>query len=311
MRPFRWIGDKVIAWLIYEKEVTGVPLCNFDRLRTEIRACDVLLVEGRSRVSDVIKNVTQSIWTHAALYIGRLSDIQDVRLRDRLARHYHGDHGDQLIIEALLGHGTIIGPLSKYRSEHIRICRPRGLSTRDAQQVIAVAAGHLGNGYDVRQLLDLARFLYPYGILPRRWRSSLFERNVGKSTRTVCSTVIAEAFASVKFPVLPVIHETEDGRLRFYKRNTRFYTPRDFDYSPYFEIIKCPLLGMDDISVYHHLPWDERGIVCDNEDECYLSAGFGAEPAGPVREVLAEALDEPAPPTTKPIDKVFKPVRRR
>jgi hypothetical protein len=277
MKLFRWVGDRVINWLVREDEIAGSPFCDFNRLSFEIRPCDVLLVEGRSHVSDVIKTITQSIWTHAALYIGRLYDITDTALREQIARHYSGDPNEQLMIEALLGQGTIVCPLAKYKHENLRICRPRGLASHDAQKVIAFAARHVGSDYNVRQLLDLARFMYPYTILPRRWRSSLFEHHAGASTQTVCSTMIAEAFAAVKFPVLPVIQQDHDGRLRLYKRNTRLYTPRDFDYSPYFEIIKYPLLGIDDISLYQRLPWDEHGRICNSQDDCYTPAP--AEPA--------------------------------
>ncbi len=83
-------------------------------------------------------------------------------------------------------------------------------------RVIAHAIRHLGNDYDVRQLLDLARFLFPWGILPRRWRSSLFQHNAGKPTHTVCSSLLAEAFSAVGFPVLPFIDRGADGSLRFF-----------------------------------------------------------------------------------------------
>lgn len=304
MNPLRWLGAQAITWLVHEADATGTPFCDFNRLSFEIRPCDVLLVEGRSRVSEVIKNITQSIWTHAALYIGRLYDIEDIGLRAHIGRYYSGDPGDKLIIEALLGEGTVVHPLSKYKAEHLRICRPRGLSSGDAQRVIGFCARHLGNEYDVRHLLDLGRFMFPYGILPRRWRSTLFERHVGDLTRSVCSSMIAEAFAAVRFPVLPVIQQGADGRLRLYKRNTRLYTPRDFDYSPYFEIIKYPPLGIDDVSIYQQLPWDEHGIVCNSEDDCYLpgvvqnTAEQAARPeagdtAGPRSEPAQRGRDVP------------------
>ncbi len=289
MKLFRWVGERVIDWLVREEEIAGSPFCDFNRIGFEIRPCDVLLVEGRSHVSDVIKTITQSIWTHAALYIGRLYDITDAGLRDLIIRHYSGDPHEQLMIEALLGQGTIVCPLAKYRAENLRICRPRGLSSHDAQKVIAYASGHLGSDYNVRQLLDLARFMFPYTVLPRRWRSSLFERHAGAPTETVCSTMIADAFASVKFPVLPVIQQGADGHLRLYKRNTRLYTPRDFDYSPYFEIIKYPLLGIDDISLYQRLPWDENGIVCNDKGDCYSAVA----PQPTVEIASNEGLNKP------------------
>jgi hypothetical protein len=282
-----WLTQKVIAWLVHETPASGIPLSDFDRLCFEIRPCDVLLVEGRSRVSNVIKNITQSAWTHAAIYIGRLHDIEDPELRDIVSAHFSGKPSDQLLIEAVLGEGTVVRPLSKYRGEHLRICRPKGLSLQDAQHVVRYSARHLGAGYDVRHLLDIGRLMVPYALVPRRWKSSLFEHRAGQPTRTVCSSMIAAAFSHVHFPILPVIHRAEDGRLHLYKRNTRLYTPRDFDYSPYFDIIKYPFLGFDDLAIYRQLPWDQDGVICNAENECYLPQGHPAAtgrtfPAGSV-----------------------------
>lgn len=278
-----WLTTRLVGSLTAERHPVGTPLCDFERVRYDIRPGDVLLVEGRSRVSDVIKLVTQTPWTHSALYIGRLHDIDDRLVRDRIAaRCEPTDLEEQLVIEALLGMGTIVGPLGKYRNANLRICRPTGLARQDAQTVIAHAARHLGCDYDTRQLLDLARFLFPYGILPRRWRSSLFNHNAGTPTRTVCSSMIAWAFSAVRFPVLPVIRREADGTVRLHRRNHLLYTPRDFDYSPYFEIIKCPYMGFVEQTAYRHLPWDEQGRISNGDDDRFEPA---LEPVGNERSM--------------------------
>ena len=246
----------LIRWLTRERPPATIPLCDFNRLRFELRPCDVLLVEGRTRVADVIRVITQSPWTHAVLYIGRIFDIRNPRLRARVEAHFEGDPEEQLVIEAELGRGTVVSPLSRYQHDHLRICRPDGLAADDAQQVLAYAIRRLGTPYDLRQILDLARFLLPWSIFPRRWRSTLFEHNAGTATRTVCSTLLAEAFSAVDFPILPFIDRGEDGSLRLFKRNPRLFAPRDFDYSPYFSIIKYPFLGLNDLALYRRLPWD-------------------------------------------------------
>jgi hypothetical protein len=125
----------------------------------------------------------------------------------------------------------------------------------------------------VRQLLDLARFLFPYGVLPRRWRSSLFEHNSGVPTRTVCSTMIAEAFHSVKFPVLPLPVDDEKMRTSLQERNSKLFTPRDFDYSLYFEIIKYLMFGFDELAVYRRLPWDANDAVDGVQETAVRHAG--------------------------------------
>ena len=268
--PAAWLGKKIVSWLTANSTDSNPPLCDFDRVRYEIRPCDVLLVEGRSRVSEIIRTVTQSPWSHSAMYIGRVHDIDDEELREKVLSFYDGDPNEQLIIEAWLGQGTVVKPLEKYRGDSLRVCRPTGLSRQDSQHVLKFALQHLGFDYDLRQLLDLARFLFPYSIIPRRWRSSLFQHNAGSPTRSVCSSMIAAAFASVRFPVLPVLEERGDGSLRMVPRNTRLFTPRDFDYSPYFEIIKCPHLDYGKQPSYQNLPWDRKGRICNEDGDCYV-----------------------------------------
>ena len=285
----------LVHWLTRERPPAETPLCDFNRLRFELRPCDVLLVEGRSRVSDVIRIITQSPWSHAALYLGRVFDIRDPRLRTRVEAHFEGDPEEQLIIEAELGKGTIVSPLSKYQKDHLRICRPDGISADDAQQVLGYAIRRLGNDYDLRQLLDLARFLLPWSIFPRRWRSSLFQHNAGDATRTVCSTLLAEAFSEVDFPILPFIDRGEDGSLRLFKRNPKLFAPRDFDYSPYFSIIKYPFLGVNDVGLYRRLPWDREAPFQDEQPPHRPPTGAAsgrlprAEPDSPLRRALGLA----------------------
>lgn len=269
------VWTAVTNWLNTELPGAQPHLSNYDRLRVEIRPADVVLVEGHGRVSNIIKNITLSSWTHAAIYIGRLHDIEDVGLRDYLRYHCTGEPAEPLVIEALLGEGTRVAPLSKYRNFHLRICRPKGLSHSDAALVIRHCVGCVGLDYDVRHLLDLARFLFPYGLLPRRWRSSLLEHNSGVPTRTVCSTMIAEAFHSVKFPILPLLVDHTTARASLQERNSRLFTPRDFDYSPYFEIIKYPMFDFDELAVYRQLPWGTDEVVDSSRER---ASNYGKVP---------------------------------
>lgn len=254
-------------WLMKEmpSETGAIPLSDFKRLPYEIKPCDVLLVEGQSRVSDVIRLVTQSPWTHAMLYIGKLRDIESPLLRARVAESYHGDDNEPLVIESLLGKGTIVASLYQYKQAHIRICRPDGISREDSQKVIAYTIEKLGHEYDVRQILDLARLLLPWSFLPRRWRSCLFTYNAGESTRQVCSSLLAEAFASVRFPILPVLKQTPTNELALLQRNPRLFTPKDFDYSPFFDIIKYPIYELSEKAIYRHLPWSPDEVMVNDD----------------------------------------------
>lgn len=266
-----WIRAAVVKWLKHKKPLPHAPLSDFERIRHEIKACDVLLIEGRTRVSEVIKLITQSSWSHAALYIGRLHDIEDPQLREKVGRYYPGTADKQLIIESELGMGTVVRALTAYEGEHIRICRPRGLAYNDSQKVVAHAIGRLGTTYDVRQIFDLGRFLFPWVIMPRRWRSTLFSASPGKSTQTVCSTMIAESFSSIQFPILPLVKRVDADRVQLFRRNPKLCTPNHFDYSPYFDIIKYPFLDFQLHADQRLLPWTGSARLSAEEKGMYMT----------------------------------------
>lgn len=267
-------------WLTEERDHPDYPRSDFRKLRHEIRTGDVILVEGRSRVAEVIGTVTRSRWSHAALYIGRLHDVADPRLRQRIRDFYDGQPDVQLIAESQLGLGTVIRPLNVYQHRHLRICRPRDLAYEDAQLVLAYAIGRLGTRYDVRQILDLWRFYLPWSLFPRRFRSTLFRWKPGGGMRTVCSTMLAEAFASVSFPLLPLVKREVNGDVRLFQRNPKLCTPSDFDYSPYFDIIKYPYMDFEGPTspAYRLMPWEGTVSLTHEESRHYIEDTFQAEP---------------------------------
>lgn len=267
MGILKTINDKVVKWLSTDRQPTEFPICDFEQICYDLRPCDVILTEGRNHISDVIKYVTQSAWSHSALYIGRIHDIADPEIRSKVLAHFDGAADTQLLIEGLLGEGTVITALSNYRKDNIRLCRPSGLSPYDSQRVIDFAINKLGNDYDVRQILDLGRFMLPWTIMPRKFRSSLFTNNPSHAARTVCSSLIAEAFTSVHFPILPHIKNSSENGIELFHRNPRLYTPRDFDYSPYFEIIKYPYVGVDEQPAYRKLPWNKDGVIIQGNEK--------------------------------------------
>ncbi len=250
-----WFIHKLGVWLTTDYRQGHSELCDFEKLSDEIRPGDVILVEGRNRISSVIQQITQSPWSHAMLYIGRLHDITDPVLRDIIRQQYPKAKKHQLVIESELGKGTHILPLHHYQQEHLRICRPQDISRRDIQQVISFALSRLGRKYSLRHIFDLARFLAPWTLLPRRWRSSLFQQNASQPTRDICSLMISEAFLSIDYPILPAVAKTKDNRILFTHRNPKLFTPSDFDYSPYFSIIKYPIYPNDAQPYYRRIQW--------------------------------------------------------
>lgn len=245
------IGHLIAGYL--EKPVQGYePFTPSDpeALRATLRPGDVLLVEGNNRVSGVIKYLTQSTWSHAALYVGRVGDRET------------GDGEPLVLVEAELGKGVIASPLSKYRHFHTRICRPYGLSAEDAARVCCYAAERIGFDYDLQNIIDLMRYLFPMPI-PARFRRRMMALGSGDPTRIICSALIAQAFDSVRYPILPKITRVESEAMReeiLEIRHSSLYAPRDFDISPYFEVVKPTLqCGFD----YKKMQWADQVCACD------------------------------------------------
>ena len=64
------------------------------------------------------------------------------------------------------------------------------------------------------------------------------------ASRIICSSLIAQAFDAVRYPILPEIKRVEGQRGRCEVaeiRHSSFYAPRDFDISPYFMVVKPTL----------------------------------------------------------------------
>jgi hypothetical protein len=116
----------------------------------------------------------------------------------------------------------------------------------------------------------------------------LFEHNAGRPTKTVCSTMMAEAFAQVHFPIRPVLHQDEAGKLRMFRRNSKLITPPDFDYSPYFDVIKYPMLDFDELAVYKKLPWDRSGVHCNTTGDCFVTDPNVIDRITPVKSEFAK-----------------------
>jgi hypothetical protein len=237
-RALDWFG----RWLAQHlrREVPGEePFVPSDptALRRTLRPADVLLVAGSSKLSTAVKYLTQSTWSHAALYVGEV--LQPT-----------SDGEPRVLVEVTPVDGCAAVPLSKYERFHTRICRPVGLTDADRENVLRFIQSRLGAQYDMRNIFDLARYLLPTPPVPTRWRRRMIALGSGEPTRTICSTLIAEAFGRVQYPILPTIErlKVEQGKISQFRRREilhirhySLYAPADFDLSPYFNIVKPTL----------------------------------------------------------------------
>ncbi len=246
-------------------------------LRKDMQPGDVLLVEGNNRISGIIKYLTQSTWSHAALYVGPIDGACEP------------DGEPHVLIEANVGEGVESAPLSKYFSYHTRICRPVGLTFEDRYTVCRYAINRIGFGYDTKNIVDLMRFLIPLPV-PQRWRRRMIAIGSGDPTKMICSALIAQAFDAVRYPILPKITRAGSRRARreiLHIRDSSLYMPRDFDISPYFEIVKPTIINGFDYTALH---W------ADKQKPLAEVAGAFAVFPGPVSAppLVPQALDQEA-----------------
>ena len=262
-----WVSEGIGRFLAryLEKPAIGyepyVP-SDTEALRAVLRPGDVLLVEGSNHISGVIKYLTQSTWSHAALYVGPIGD--------RVT-----ENGEALVlVEANIGHGVVAAPLSKYAKFHTRICRPIGLSAKDRARVCTYAGERIGFDYDLKNIIDLLRYLCPLPV-PQRWRRRMMALGSGHPTRIICSALIAQAFENVRYPILPKVTrlDSEAAQEILEIRHSSLYAPRDFDISPYFEVVKPTIAkGFD----YKAMNWAD--VVALAREEMAAPASTPAEP---------------------------------
>jgi hypothetical protein len=247
--PSRAVGGALARYLARPRHVhsTSAP-GDMQALQRLLQPADVILVEGASRFATAVKYLTQSTWSHASLYVG-----------DRLGRH--DDNGRALnVVEADVSEGVRAVQLAQFAGLHVRVCRPVGLSEHDVQAVIDHALARLGHRYDLRNVFDLLRYLLPTPPVPVPWRRRMLALGSGDPTRAICSTLVAEAFQSVHYPILPRIEQrsTQDPMCPacmeeiLHVRHHSLFVPRDFDVSPYFAVVKPTIAAGFD---HHALRW--------------------------------------------------------
>ena len=228
------LGRRIAAYL-------SAPIPNYQPFCTHdvavLEAClqpgDILLVEGDTRISTAIKYLTQSTWSHSAFYAGKST------------QKFTAGGEPCPLIEAEMTDGVIASPLSKYRNFNTRICRPINLRDADRKKVVARMVDSIGIQYDLKHIFDLARYLFPLPPVPVRFRRRMLAFGSGDPSKAICSTLIAEIFQSIRYPILPRVEKKTilsdyhySVRETLHIRHYSLFTPRDFDVSPYFQVVK-------------------------------------------------------------------------
>jgi hypothetical protein len=235
-----YIGDSLARFLSKPTaDYKTFSALSKEQLQANLQPGDLLLVEGNSRISSAIKYLTQSTWSHVCIFIGEREGLQP-------------------ILEADLVEGVITVPLDKYDGFNLRICRPLNLTKEDTEKLLNYVVERIGHQYDTKNIFDLMRYMLPTPPVPQRLRRRMLAFGSGDPTKAICSTLVAQAFHSIRYPILPLTleeYESENqgepsatvknrkqrrnnDELLLAKRHFSHFTPRDFDLSPYFEVIK-------------------------------------------------------------------------
>jgi len=303
-----WITERIVSFLTeplpdYERRGWNDPRA----LRRHIRKGDVILVDGDNRVSAIIKYLTQSSWSHAALFVGD-ELVRRGGPQAEQARRDFGDEAQWLIVEAL-PQGVVASPLSKYIDYNIRLVRPHRLRPEHLKRILDECVASIGWRYDLTNILDLLRYLLPVRLVPDRLRRTALHFGSGLPTEVICSSLLGRLFQMVRFPVLPHVelpqgfdapvppprrgmvlrrifgHESSSYTGLFRMRHPSLLTPRDFDLSPYFEIIKFNVVASGTFD-YQRIQWADPDALEAGSEEDHPRP-YGALPP----------LDDEDPPT--------------
>ena len=201
-----------------KKAVNSYYQVSLDEIKPILKPCDVILIEGKSRVSKAIQFITESNWSHAAIFIGKFKNNKNC------------------LIEVKLVDGCIYTDLNYYSNYNVRVCRPMFLNPSMEKDMLNFYKNKIGVSYDLRNIFDLIRFIYPNPPVPKRYRRNLIGIGAGSPTKAICSTLIAKGFEQANHPILPL--ESNFDKANLVKRHHSFCLPKDFDISPFFEIIK-------------------------------------------------------------------------
>jgi hypothetical protein len=209
----RLIGALVLYLTRPVKHSSPATIADAQSLAAILDRGDVLLSDGNTRVAALVRLVTQSSWSHVAMYVGPLEEGPDPRC----------------IVEADMAAGVRSIRLSELNALHVRVLRPIGLNDMDRCQLADSVVSRIGSEYDLAHAWVLGRKLLP---LPTRSRSSPNTLENG-ATRFICCSLLAHAFALVGHPILPV-------QMRVSSTATvdhRNLTPGDFERASVFEVV--------------------------------------------------------------------------
>src|SRR5258708_32438872 len=83
----------------------------------------------------------------------------------------------------------------------------------------------------------------------RRWRGRMIAFGSAAPPKIICPALSAQGFDAVRYPILPKITRAASRKARreiLHIRDSSLYMPRDFDISPYFEVVKPTIVRSEE-----------------------------------------------------------------
>jgi hypothetical protein len=180
-----------------------------------LRRGDVLLTDGITLLAALVRRLTGSTWSHVSMYVGPLEDGPN----------------PCCVVEADVSAGVRAVPLTEFQGMRVRVLRPIHLEDADRSLLADWVVSRIGDGYDMACAWGLGRQLLglPSGSRPRAPRSGKGEAR----RRFICSSLLAQAFLLIGYPILPVKIGGPESR----PADHRYVTPRDFERAPLFKVV--------------------------------------------------------------------------
>ncbi len=186
-----------------------------ESLAAALRNGDVLLTEGNTRAAALIKRITRSTWSHVSIYVGPLEEGPDPRC----------------IVEADIAQGVRSIRLSELEGLNVRVLRPIGLSDAVRSRLAEWVVSQIGGEYDLKHAWVLARSWL--GVPPKSSAAAAPNGVAQSATRFICSTLLANAFALVGYPILPI----HTAATAVSTADHRYVIPGDFERASVFEVV--------------------------------------------------------------------------
>ena len=231
MKPIQYIRQAfykgLVSYLVAPASVTPAPEAPVRQRREDLQSLmqpgDVILVAGKTRFASLVCRLTQSTWSHVAIYVGP------------------GHHADPTycVVEADVEAGVRFITLAELIDHDIQVVRASRLPQSSRQELIDYLLARVGLPYDLNHVIELARLVLFAPSPLGRWLSPKTMRRADP-TRAICSTLVAHALftAGVSVGAAPIVAARLQHAAREHESDLRaaldYLVPGDFERLPEF-----------------------------------------------------------------------------